>query len=51
VGEGLPAAHLSIAARRERLQEVLARHQGNKTAAARELGVTRKTVHKWLKNG
>ncbi len=51
VGEGLPAAHLSIAARRERLRDVLARNQGNKTAAARELGVTRKTVHKWLKNG
>ena len=51
VGEGLPAAHLSIAARRERLSEVLARHQGNKTAAARELGVTRKTVHKWLRKG
>ncbi len=40
---------LSLAARRERLDEVLARHRGNKTAAARELGVTRKTVHKWLK--
>ncbi len=42
---------LSLAARRERLDEVLARHRGNKTAAARELGVTRKTVHKWLKEG
>jgi DNA-binding NtrC family response regulator/predicted TIM-barrel enzyme len=40
---------LSLAARRERLDEVLSRHRGNKTAAARELGVTRKTVHKWLK--
>jgi DNA-binding NtrC family response regulator len=30
-------------------QEVLARHDGNKSAAARELGVTRKTVHKWLR--
>jgi len=49
VGEGLPAARLSIAARREHLPEVLARHNGNKTAAARELGVTRKTIHQWLK--
>ena len=40
---------LSLAARREKLQESLARHGGNKTAAARELGVTRKTIHKWLK--
>jgi two-component system response regulator HydG len=40
---------LSLGAKRERLQDVLARHAGNKTAAARELGVTRKTVHKWLK--
>jgi two-component system response regulator HydG len=39
----------SLAARRDKLQEVLARHEGNKTAAARELGVTRKTIHKWLK--
>jgi two-component system response regulator HydG len=40
---------LSLAAKRERLNEVLLRHGGNKTAAARELGVTRKTVHKWLR--
>jgi len=40
---------LSIAAKRERLAEVLLRHEGNKTAAARELGVTRKTIHKWLR--
>jgi DNA-binding NtrC family response regulator len=51
VGESLPAAaaHLPIAARRGRLQETLARLGGNKSAAARELGVTRKTVHKWLR--
>jgi DNA-binding NtrC family response regulator/predicted TIM-barrel enzyme len=51
VGESLPASatRLTIAARRGRLQEVLARLHGNKSAAARELGVTRKTVHKWLR--
>jgi len=48
--EAVPAAPpLSMAARRARLSEVLERHKGNRTAAARELGVTRKTVHKWLK--
>jgi two-component system response regulator AtoC len=52
VGERLaPAAAppATLAARREKLQEALARHRGSKTAAARELGVTRKTIHKWLK--
>jgi transcriptional regulator of acetoin/glycerol metabolism len=52
VGETLaPAAAMpvSLEARKEKLQESLARHGGNKTAAARELGVTRKTIHKWLK--
>jgi len=52
VGETLAtqvAAPVSLAARRDKLDEVLARHRGNKTAAARELGVTRKTIHKWLK--
>jgi two-component system response regulator HydG len=44
-----PAPPASLAARREKLQEALDRHGGNKTAAARELGVTRKTIHKWLK--
>jgi len=43
------SAHLSIGAKRERLYEVLARHGGNRSAAARALGVTRKTVHKWLR--
>ena len=42
------AAHLSIEAKRDRLDETLRRNNGNKTAAARELGVTRKTIHKWL---
>ncbi len=52
VGEKLPAVptHLPLSARRERLREVLSRHGGNKSAAARELGVTRKTVHKWLRS-
>jgi transcriptional regulator with GAF, ATPase, and Fis domain len=52
VGETLApkaAAPVSLAARRDKLEEALARHHGNKTAAARELGVTRKTIHKWLK--
>ena len=52
VGGKLPSAvppYLSLDARKERLNDVLARHDGNKTAAARELGVTRKTIHKWLK--
>jgi transcriptional regulator with PAS, ATPase and Fis domain len=52
VGERLApaaAAPATLAARREKLQEALARHGGSKTAAARELGVTRKTIHKWLK--
>ncbi len=40
----------SLAARRERLHESMERHKGNKTAVARELGVTRKTIHKWLKD-
>jgi two-component system response regulator HydG len=54
VGESLPATPAPIpplAARRGRLQDVLARNGGNKSAAARELGVTRKTVHKWLREG
>jgi len=52
VGETLAptvAVPVSLEARKDKLQEALARHGGNKTAAARELGVTRKTIHKWLK--
>jgi transcriptional regulator with PAS, ATPase and Fis domain len=51
VGESLPSASaaLPLATRRERLRDVLDRNHGNKSAAARELGVTRKTVHKWLR--
>jgi transcriptional regulator with PAS, ATPase and Fis domain len=44
-----PSSPVSLAERRDKLEEALARHRGNKTAAARELGVTRKTIHKWLK--
>jgi two-component system response regulator HydG len=44
-------ARLSIAEKRGRLAEVLDRNDGNRTAAARELGVTRKTIHKWLREG
>jgi transcriptional regulator with PAS, ATPase and Fis domain len=44
-----PAHHLSLAAKRARLQAVLRRHKDNKTATAQELGVTRKTIHKWLR--
>jgi two-component system response regulator HydG len=44
----LPAG-MTPEAKRSRLPEVLARHGGNKSAAARELGITRKTVHKWLR--
>jgi DNA-binding NtrC family response regulator len=52
VGETLAptvAVPVSLEARKDKLQASLARHGGNKTAAARELGVTRKTIHKWLK--
>jgi transcriptional regulator with PAS, ATPase and Fis domain len=37
-------------AKREKLQEVLARNGENKAAAARELGVTRKTIYNWLRS-
>jgi DNA-binding NtrC family response regulator/predicted TIM-barrel enzyme len=41
-------AQLPLAERRAKLRETLDRLRGNKTAAARALGVTRKTIHKWL---
>ena len=43
-----PPTHYSFAEKREQLHEVLARHNGNKILAARELGVTRKTIYNWL---
>lgn len=43
-----PPENLSTRKKRDRLHEVLARHNGNKLAAARELGVTRKTIYNWL---
>jgi transcriptional regulator with PAS, ATPase and Fis domain len=33
----------------EQLQELLRRHRGNKTAVARELGINRTTLWRWLK--
>ncbi|MBA4148143.1 MAG: phosphoenolpyruvate hydrolase family protein [Verrucomicrobia bacterium] len=35
---------------RDRLMETLARNRGNKLAAARELGVSRKTIYNWLQS-
>lgn len=49
-GQATPRNVASLDQRRERLEEVLARHNGNKTATARELGVTRKTIYDWLKH-
>jgi transcriptional regulator with PAS, ATPase and Fis domain len=43
-----PSPHFTPTQKRERLHEVLARHNGNKIAAARELGVTRKTIYNWM---
>ena len=43
-----PGSALPLAERRAKLRETLDRLRGNKTAAARALGVTRKTIHKWL---
>lgn len=34
--------------KRARLTQVLAKHKGNKIAAARELGVARRTIYNWL---
>jgi two-component system, NtrC family, response regulator AtoC len=49
--DGLPNTQSSTPFRshkRKRLMEVLTRHNGNKMAAARELGVARKTIYNWL---
>ncbi|HEX7901226.1 MAG TPA: phosphoenolpyruvate hydrolase family protein [Planctomycetota bacterium] len=49
-GDAPPAgSSLPLAERRAKLRETLDRLRGNKTAAARALGVTRKTIHKWLR--
>jgi two-component system response regulator AtoC len=45
--ETMPA-DFSARKKRERLHETLARNNGNKVAAARDLGVTRKTIYNWL---
>ena len=43
-----PAAHPAGAPDAARLQQVLARHGGRRAAAARELGVTERTLYRWL---
>ncbi len=40
--------HATLQSKRARLADVLQRHDGSRTEAARELGVSRKTIHKWL---
>ena len=49
--DGLPNTQSTTpfrSSKRKRLLEVLTRHNGNKMAAARELGVARKTIYNWL---
>lgn len=43
-------ASLSQVPPRDRLLETLAKNRGNKLAAARELGVSRKTIYNWLQS-
>jgi DNA-binding NtrC family response regulator len=38
----------STTVKRARLAQVLAKHKGNKLAAAKELGVHRRTIYNWL---
>lgn len=38
-------------ARQTPLDRLLRRHKGNKTRLARACGVSRQTVHYWIKNG
>ena len=40
----------SQAIKRARLAQVLAKNKGNKIAAARELGISRRTIYNWLGN-
>jgi len=35
-------------AKRDRLFDILSRYNGNKTIAAKKLGVSRKTIYNWL---
>jgi DNA-binding NtrC family response regulator len=44
-----PRPHKNRGDRRSAAREAVARYQGNKAAAARELGVTRKTLYAWLR--
>src|SRR5262249_15605708 len=44
-----PARSLAKSSRRERIQGALERHDGNITTAAKDLGVSRKTMRDWMR--